>query len=93
MNQDRKDMISKVVLAKAIDALEPSARARVLQAFDRATDVQTLDDFCPNWSMALAPDGGHYCLPRGDALAFDGRTPDAARSLAAEWVRRQQDEP
>ena len=52
-------------------------------------DVRTLDDFNPNWHMALAPDGGHYCLPRGDALAFDGTTPDEARAKAAAWVREQ----
>lgn len=52
-------------------------------------DVRTLDDFNPNWHMAFAPDGGHYCLPRGDALAFGGTTPDEARAKAAAWAREQ----
>jgi len=52
-------------------------------------DLKTLDDFNPNWQMALAPDGSRYCLPRGDALAFDGATPNEARAEAAAWARKQ----
>lgn len=63
------------------DAALKDADAQVL------ADMRTLDAFNPNWQMALSPDGGHYCLPRGDALAFDGPTPEDARHKAAKWVR------
>lgn len=66
------------------DALRLIAELRA--ALETARVVAVLDGFNPNWQMALAPDGGHYCLPRNDALAFDGPTPALARKAAADWI-------
>jgi len=60
----------------------------VEEELERARVVAVLDKFNPNWHMALAPDGGSYCLPRGDALAFDGPTPDSARAAAVAAIEK-----
>lgn len=100
MNQEQKDAISSQLLVSMLDKLEPSARERVLKAFDRATNVETLD----TWIASQGANGSHRTRRNQDPTARDtwvcsfvdkdndsgwafyGGTPDEARAKAAAWV-------